>query len=84
MAAKYTWPRTYLYGSYTYSRSKRTIEGVNEGNQYYSKYDRPHTLNWLGKYNITPNDQLMFSWSFSSGNPIPIPSARYAVEVNGE
>jgi hypothetical protein len=72
------------YGSYTHSRSKRTIDNINEGLEYMSKYDRPHTLNVLGEYRWTNQDKLLVSFTYASGNPITIPSARYVTIINGE
>lgn len=73
-----------LYGGYTYCRSKRTVEEINDGGEYFSKYDRPHTLNLLAEYQIDAQSKLLLAFSFASGNPVSLPSARYIALVNGQ
>ena len=73
-----------LYGGYTFCRSKRTVEDVNDGAEYFSKYDRPHSINILTEYAINDASKLMISFSFASGNPVTLPSARYVTLINGQ
>ena len=71
------------FGAYTFCRNKRTVEGVNDGVEYFSKYDRPHTLSIMSEYKLTPNDRLVLTFNYTSGNPTTVPSSRYIVEING-
>ena len=74
-----------VYGGYTFSRSKRTIDGINDGEEYFSKYDRPHNISILGEYQFAnKNKKLIAAWSYASGNPITVPTARYISEINGQ
>ncbi|PCJ67194.1 MAG: hypothetical protein COA58_02430 [Bacteroidetes bacterium] len=84
VGAKYTLAKLSMYSSYTLSRSKRTIENINEGLEYLSKYDRPHSVSTIIEYAWTSEDKLLLSFSYASGNPITIPTARYITIVNGE
>jgi hypothetical protein len=83
ISSKAQFEKWQLYGGYTFCRSKRTVEDINEGNEYFSKYDRPHSLNLLAEYQINAQSKLMLSFLFSSGNPVSLPSARYITVVNG-
>lgn len=73
-----------VYWSYTYSRSKRTVALINDGGEYFSKFDRPHSMNILTQYNLTEKDKLLLSFNFASGNPITVPTGRYITLINGE
>jgi len=48
--------------AYTYSRSFRTFEEVNNGNIFPYSYDRPHNLNIQAEYHIKKN--VLFSTNF--------------------
>jgi hypothetical protein len=63
--------------SYTWSKTQRKIPGVNNGEVYYSSYDRRHNLNLVFSHDF--NDRFNFSanWIFGSGRPFTLPAARY-------
>jgi hypothetical protein len=73
-----------LYTSYTFSRSRRLIAGINDGYVYFSKYDRPHILSTVAQYQLANKDKLIASFTFASGNPITVPTSRYITLINGE
>jgi hypothetical protein len=81
---EYKLKNLYLYTSYTFSRSRRTIEGINDGYVYFSKYDRPHMLSATAQYQLANQDKLIASFTYASGNPITIPTSRYITLINGE
>ncbi|MGB0850921.1 MAG: hypothetical protein ACPGTP_06730, partial [Bacteroidia bacterium] len=83
LSCRYTLKKVSYYGSYTFSRSKQTIEGINNGNEYFSRFDRPHNLVLFGEWDITKQDKLLVSFNFVSGNPVTVPSARYIALING-
>lgn len=70
-----------IASAYTYCRSTRTFNGLNNNGTYFSKYDRPHSLNIIGIYEFTKRSQLIVNFSFTSGNPISIPTSRYVIMV---
>ena len=41
--------------SYSYSRSTRSFEGVNQGKAFPFQYDRPHSFNVHASYNVRKN-----------------------------
>ena len=71
-------------GSYTYCRSTRNFFGINNNGTFYSKYDRPHSLNLYGEYPINDRTSFSISFTFASGNPITIPSSRYVTVIGGK
>lgn len=84
LSSRYSLRKVSYYGSYTFSRSKRTIEGINNGDEYFSRFDRPHNIVALGEWNITKQDKILVTFNFVSGNPVTVPSARYIALINGE
>jgi len=72
------------YGSYTYSRTKRSVAQINQGMEYFSKFDRPHIVNLLAEYKHTNQLIIVATWSYASGNPITVPISRYVTMVGGE
>ena len=71
-------------GAYTFSRSRRTFSGINNGGTYFSKFDRPHSLNLLATFQFNELTRLSISFSYASGNPVTIPSSRYVTEIGGK
>lgn len=67
--------------SYTYSRSERTIYGVNNDKQYLAPYDRPHTVYIVGSYDLNKRVSLGANFVYSTGQPITYPVGR--MEVGG-
>jgi hypothetical protein len=58
--------------SYTYSRSFRQFEELNNGNWYRFKYDRPHSLNINLSYAFSESLNLSAMWTFQSGSLITL------------
>jgi hypothetical protein len=83
-AMRYTQQNYNVYLAYTYSRSLRTVQSINDNIEYFSKYDRPHELNLLGDMSLSDNDKLIVSFTLASGNPITLPNSRYVSLINGE
>ncbi|MFY0643449.1 MAG: TonB-dependent receptor plug domain-containing protein [Bacteroidia bacterium] len=71
-------------GAYTFSRSRRTFSGINNGNTFFSKFDRPHNLNLLASFQFNPLTRMSISFSYASGNPVTIPSSRYVTRIGGK
>ena len=70
--------------AYTYCRSNRTIENINNGELYYSKFDRPHDFSIWASHSFSDNKKLMISFNYISGNPITLPVGRYETFINDE
>jgi hypothetical protein len=63
--------------SYTWSRSFRTIPGVNNGMRYRSPSDRPHNINIVVFYDISSRLQASLNRIYATGKPITLPEGRY-------
>ena len=66
--------------SYTYSRSFRTIEGINFGKEYRSPYDRPHNFVIVANYDITPRLNVAATWIYNTGQPVTYPYGQYTIQ----
>ncbi len=53
--------------SYTYSRSLRIFDEINNGNIFPYKYDRPHNFNLQAEYHINNNVLFSANWVLMSG-----------------
>ncbi|MBK7173054.1 MAG: TonB-dependent receptor [Bacteroidales bacterium] len=62
--------------SYTYSRSWRKIETINNGNRYPAPYDKPHTLNIVLNYEASKRVELSATWVYATGLPVTFPTGR--------
>ncbi len=65
--------------SYTYSRSFRTIKGINYGKEYSSPYDRPHNFVIVANYDITPRISFAANWIYNTGQPVTLPYGQYTI-----
>ena len=66
--------------SYTYSRSFRTIEGISEGKEYRSPYDRPHNLVFVANYDLSRRISLAANWIYNTGHPVTFPYGQYTID----
>lgn len=60
--------RHYFTLNYSYSRSFRKFEAINNGSWYTYIYDRPHNLSIVHSYELTPKLALSSSFMFNSGS----------------
>ena len=65
--------------SYTYSRSYRTIPGINFGKEYRSPYDRPHNFVIVANYDINPRLSVAANWIYNTGQPVTYPFGQYTL-----
>ena len=63
--------------SYTYSRTFREIEGINNGDPYKAPYDRPHDLSVVVNYNLSKQISLGLTWVYLTGQPVTFPVGRF-------
>ena len=68
--------------SYTYSKSERTVETVNDGNTYRSPYDRPHDVTLVLNADISKRLSAGLNWVYLTGRPVTFPTGR--VEIGGK
>ncbi|BAX81038.1 TonB-dependent receptor [Labilibaculum antarcticum] len=61
---------------YTWSRTKRTIKGINNGNSYRSPYDVPHDFKAILSYQLTKRTTISANFKYSTGAPVTYPVGR--------
>ncbi len=62
---------------YTYSRSLRKIDGINNDEVYSAPYDRPNDLSIVLNYDFSPRLSFGTTWVYSTGNPVTFPVGRF-------
>lgn len=65
------------WASYTWSKTMRQIDGINNNDPYPAPYDRPHDITLVANYNL--NSQLSFgaTWTYQTGQPVTFPVGRF-------
>ncbi|MDE5422003.1 TonB-dependent receptor [Ancylomarina sp. DW003] len=61
---------------YTWSRTERTVKGINNGKAYRSPYDVPHNFKAALSYELSKRTTLSANFTYSTGAPITYPVAR--------
>jgi hypothetical protein len=62
--------------SYTWSRSERTIEEINNGNPYAAPYDKPNDVSLVVNYELGKRVLIGANWVYSTGMPVTFPTGR--------
>ncbi len=66
--------------SYTYSRSRRQIDQINEDRWYRSPYDKPHSISLAANFELNSKWSLSANWVYASGNPVTFPTGRFQID----
>lgn len=69
--------------SYTYSRSLRTIPGINGGETYPSNFDQPHMINFAWNYRFNKRFSFTGNFMYRTGRPVTVPSYGFTTEGYG-
>ncbi|MDP4268132.1 MAG: TonB-dependent receptor, partial [Bacteroidota bacterium] len=67
---------------YTLSWAKRQFDEINNGQEFYAKYDRRHDVSFVSNFELNKKWTLSLVWVYATGNAITLPIARYFVEEN--
>jgi hypothetical protein len=65
--------------SYTYSRSWRIVEEVNEGKRYPAAYDKPNAVNIVLNYLFSKRLEGSVTWIYATGLPVTFPTGRAVI-----
>lgn len=65
---------------YTWSRSIRQIDGINDGNKYSARQDRVHDLNIVALYQLNERISLSANFVYYTGDAVTYPTGRYLVD----
>jgi len=63
--------------SYTWSRSRRKVNEINNNEWYYSPYDLTHDVSIVASYRLSPRLLLSGNWVFTTGAPVTFPVGRF-------
>ena len=62
---------------YTWSKTMRTFEEINEGREFPAKYDRRNDLSVIMQYDIANRWNVGFAFVYATGSAITLPEKRY-------
>lgn len=65
---------------YTYSRTEKLINGINNGNWYPAKQDKTHDLSVVLMYQPISKITLSAVFVYSTGNAVTFPSGKYEID----
>ena len=65
---------------YTLSWTKKNFDDLNNGNDFYSRYDRRHDVSVVLTYDISKRLTLGAVWVYASGNALTLPVSRYVIQ----
>ena len=63
--------------NYTLARSNRRFEGINLGETYRYRFDRPHSIKVAGIYQLNNRINFSANWTYESGMPTTLPLDEY-------
>ncbi|HLW20629.1 MAG TPA: TonB-dependent receptor [Cyclobacteriaceae bacterium] len=66
--------------SYTWSKTERKFDGVDQGQVYPANQDRRHDLSLVGIYQLSRKWTLSASFVYYTGNAVTFPIGKYQVE----
>lgn len=66
--------------SYTWSKTERVFEGIDNGDAYAANWDRPHDLTLVGIYKLNEKWTLSGTFVYRTGNAVTFPVGKYAAE----
>lgn len=67
---------------YTYSRTERQFDAINDGKWFYAKQDRTHDISLVGIYKASTRWTFSSVFVYNTGNAVTYPSGKY--EINGK
>jgi hypothetical protein len=65
--------------SYTWSRTLREMEDINDGRKYPASYDRPHDISLVLNYLLSNRLSLGANWVYATGSPVTFPTGRFVI-----
>ncbi|MGB5990077.1 MAG: TonB-dependent receptor [Marinifilaceae bacterium] len=69
--------KTHFMANYSYSKTFKTIEGVNGGSEYPMIFDKPHAINLSVSHKIGNKWDFSASWNYTSGGTATLPAGRF-------
>jgi hypothetical protein len=66
--------------SYTYSRTFREFEEINNGKKYPAPYDAPHDVSIVVNYELSQRFSFSTNWVYATGRPVTFPTGRAVID----
>lgn len=66
--------------SYTWSKTERKIDGINNNNWYRARQDRTHDLAIVGMLKLNNRWTLSANWVYYTGDAVTFPAGKYLVD----
>ncbi len=66
--------------AYTWSKSTRQFDALNQGRSFHARQDRPHDLSIVTMYAIAPRWSVSGNFIYATGNAVSIPSSKYSIQ----
>ena len=79
---KKTKGRTTGWIGYTWSKTTRQFDSINNGISFPAKYDRRHDLSIVATYNLSKKWTLSGVFDYATGNTVTLPNERYIIVSN--
>jgi len=67
---------------YTWSRTERLIDGINNNNWYPARQDITHDMSVVAIYDLSKKWSLSASWVYNTGNAVTFPAGKYVLDGN--
>lgn len=64
---------------YTWSRTERQFDAINDGRWFYAKQDRTHDVSVVGIYKASPRWTFSSVFVYNTGNAVTFPSGKYQI-----
>ena len=69
---------------YTWAKTDRQFDAINQGRRYPFRYDRRHEVSLVLRYALTDRLELNLNWVYATGNALTMPQAVYASNLYPE
>lgn len=71
--------RTTGWASYTWSKTERKIDGINNNQWYNARQDRTHNFTFVVIHQLNANWTFSANWVFATGNAVTFPNVKYNI-----
>lgn len=65
---------------YTWSKTMRQFDAINDGNPFPARQDRRHDVSVVAQYTISPKLIVSASWIYNTGNAVTFPNGKYVID----
>jgi hypothetical protein len=66
--------------SYTWSKTLRQFDLINNGDPFSARQDRRHDISIVAMYDLTEKLKLSATWIYYTGNAVTFPSGKYEMD----